>query len=179
MSIGTKIKQLRLMNGLTQEELADRAELSKGFISQLERDLTSPSITTLTDILECLGTNLKEFFNDSSEEKVVFSQDDMFEKIDKDNGRDILWLVPNAQKNTLEPIMMTLEVGASSQVHSAHSGEEFGYILSGSATLFLGTRKFKLKKGSSFYYEANVNHHITNTGKTPVKILWVSTPPTF
>ena len=50
MEIGTKIKELRVLKGLTQEELADRAELSKGFISQLERDLTSPSIATLMDI---------------------------------------------------------------------------------------------------------------------------------
>ncbi len=46
MNIGSKIKELRIQKSLTQEELADRAELSKGFISQLERDLTSPSIAT-------------------------------------------------------------------------------------------------------------------------------------
>ena len=55
MDIGSKIKELRVVKGLTQEELADRAELSKGFISQVERDLTSPSIATLSDILQCLG----------------------------------------------------------------------------------------------------------------------------
>ena len=49
MEIGAKIKRLRLQRGLTQEELADRCELSKGFISQVERDLTSPSIASLTD----------------------------------------------------------------------------------------------------------------------------------
>ena len=65
--IGTKIKDLRIQKGLTQEELADRCELSKGFISQLERDLTSPSIATLLDILTCLGTDLKDFFNDSED----------------------------------------------------------------------------------------------------------------
>lgn len=61
MNIGEKIKRLRKKNGLTQEELADRCELTKGFISQIERDLTSPSIATLVDILESLGTNLQEF----------------------------------------------------------------------------------------------------------------------
>ncbi|MBQ3168820.1 MAG: helix-turn-helix transcriptional regulator, partial [Clostridia bacterium] len=49
MQLGEKIKRLRLQRGLTQEELADRCELSKGFISLVERDLTSPSITTLQD----------------------------------------------------------------------------------------------------------------------------------
>ena len=55
MDIGSKLKEIRTLKGLTQEELADRAELSKGFISQLERNLTSPSIATLTDILQCLS----------------------------------------------------------------------------------------------------------------------------
>lgn len=65
MSIGGKLKELRILKGLTQEELADRAELSKGFISQVERDLTSPSIATLMDILQCLGTTIGEFFNEA------------------------------------------------------------------------------------------------------------------
>ena len=74
MNIGEKIKALRVANGLTQEELANRCELTKGFISQVERDLTSPSIATLVDILESLGTNLKEFFNETEEEKIVFQK---------------------------------------------------------------------------------------------------------
>ena len=56
--MGCKLKELRILKGLTQEELADRAELSKGFISQIERNLTSPSIATLMDILQCLGTTI-------------------------------------------------------------------------------------------------------------------------
>ncbi len=62
MDIGSKLKEIRTLKGLTQEELADRAELSKGFISQLERNLTSPSIATLTDILQCLGTTTRGVF---------------------------------------------------------------------------------------------------------------------
>lgn len=62
-AIGSKIRDLRIKNGLTQEELANRSELSKGFISQVESEQTSPSIATLVDILECLGTNLRDFFS--------------------------------------------------------------------------------------------------------------------
>ena len=69
MELGEKIKELRNKQGLTQEELADRAELSKGFISQLERDMTSPSIATLEDLLQCLGTTLGEFFMEEQEEE--------------------------------------------------------------------------------------------------------------
>ena len=74
MDIGAKLKELRVLKGLTQEELADRAELSKGFISQVERDLTSPSIATLMDILQCLGTSIGEFFNDGSDEQIVLEK---------------------------------------------------------------------------------------------------------
>ena len=96
MNIGLKLKELRVLKGLTQEELADRAELSKGFISQLERNLTSPSITTLTDILQCLGTSLGEFFNETPEEQIVFGKADYFEKYDLDLGNSIKWIIPNA-----------------------------------------------------------------------------------
>ena len=71
MEIGNKIKQLRTQKGLTLEELASRSELTKGFLSQLERDLTSPSITTLGDILEALGSSLSEFFREDKNEKIV------------------------------------------------------------------------------------------------------------
>ena len=100
MEIGAKIKRLRTQLGLTKEELADRTELSKGFISQLERALTSPSIATLIDILEILGTSPRAFFSDDSNQKVVFSRSDMFEKDDEQYGH-ITWLVPNAQKNAM------------------------------------------------------------------------------
>lgn len=113
MDIGSKLKEIRTLKGLTQEELADRAELSKGFISQLERNLTSPSIATLTDILQCLGTTLGEFFNETPEEQVVFGKADYFEKYDAELKNEIRWIIPNAQKNMMEPILITLEAGGS------------------------------------------------------------------
>ena len=68
LSIGIKVKNLRNKVGLTQQELADRAELTKGFISQLERGQVSPSIVTLLDLIECLGTNPSDFFKEDDME---------------------------------------------------------------------------------------------------------------
>ncbi len=179
MKIGEKIKQLRVKNGLTQEELAGRCELSKGFISQLERDLTSPSIATLMDILESLGTNIKDFFNESVNEKVVFKKDDVFTKEDKDSGYAIHWLVSNAQKNAMEPILINLDPGGSSELDNPHDGEEFGYVVSGAITVYLGTQKYKVKKGESFYFKPVTTHKIVNSAKSQSVILWVSSPPSF
>jgi len=179
MNIGEKIKALRVANGLTQEELANRCELTKGFISQVERDLTSPSIATLVDILESLGTNLKEFFNETEEEKIVFQKDDIFVQEDTDNKSEIHWVVPNAQKNDMEPILIILEQGCKSATHDPHEGEEFGYVLSGTIVIYIGNKKFKAKKGETFYFKPSRSHYISNEGKTKAKVLWVSTPPSF
>lgn len=178
MEIGEKLRRLRIQRNLTQEEMADRCELSKGFISQVERNLASPSIATLTDMLECLGSDLKTFFSEADqEEKIVFEPSDMFEKTNDESS--IIWLVPSAQKNDMEPILMQIAPGGNSQEMPPHEGEEFGYVLSGSVVLHLGERKFRVKTGGSFCIHPTAAHCISNPGKRPAKVLWVSTPPSF
>lgn len=179
MQIGAKIKELRLENNLTQTELADRCELSKGFISQLERDMTSPSIASLIDILESLGTNLREFFSEREDEKIVFTEDDFFVKDDDELDYHLEWIIPNAQKNEMEPIMLTLKEGGRFEEHTPHEGEEFGMVIQGTINIHLGKKLYKAKKGSTFYYRSNRNHWISNAGKREAKVLLVGTPPTF
>lgn len=179
MDIGAKIKRMRIEKQLTQEELANRCELSKGFISQLENNLTSPSIATLIDILEILGSNLKEFFDDMNDEKISFSKDDMFEKEDENLKYTVKWLVPNSQKNDMEPIVLTLEKDGKYKEEKPHEGEEFGYVLSGAIYLHIGDKKNKVRKGESFYFKPRANHYISNAGKTTAKVIWVTSPPSF
>ena len=177
MNIGLKLKELRILKGLTQEELADRAELSKGFISQLERNLTSPSIATLLDILQCLGTTIGEFFNESPEEQIVFGKSDYFEKLDTELKNEIKWIIPNAQKNVMEPIMLTLEAEGETYPDNPHEGEEFGYVLQGSIAIHIGNKVYRAKKGESFYFVYDKKHYLTR--KSGATILWVSSPPSF
>ncbi|MEI3176437.1 MULTISPECIES: helix-turn-helix domain-containing protein [unclassified Candidatus Paralachnospira] len=177
MDIGQKLKELRVLKNLTQEELADRAELSKGFISQLERNLTSPSIATLTDILQCLGTSLNEFFTEEPEEQIVFGSEDFFEKIDSDLKNKIEWIIPNAQKNIMEPIFLTLEKGGSTYPDTPHEGEEFGYVLQGSIMIHLGNKSYRAKKGEAFYFTPDKKHYLTS--KNGATLIWVSSPPSF
>ena len=177
MDIGNKLKELRVLKGLTQEELADRSELSKGFISQLERNLTSPSITTLMDILQCLGTSIGEFFNEAPDEQIVFGKQDYFVKEDTEYKNEIKWIIPNAQKNTIEPIYLTLQAGGSTCPDTPHEGEEFGYVLQGAVSIHLGTKTYKAKKGESFYYTADKTHFLSS--KNGATLIWVSSPPSF
>lgn len=180
MDIGGTLRRLRLAKNLTQEDLADRCELSKGFISQVENNLTSPSIATLTDMIECLGTTLKQFFSERAEEKVVFSKEDMFEKEDEELLRgSIVWLIPSAQKNQMEPILVTLGPGGRTSVFPAHSGEEFGYVLEGSIKLVTGETAHSVVEGESFCLHPEAPHYVENDTSQPACFLWTSAPPTF
>ena len=179
LKIGEKIKCLRLQNGLTQEELGDRCELSKGFISLLERDMTSPSIQTLKDILETLGTDLASFFEEVEEEKVVFGAEDYAVKADPELGNEICWLISNAQKNEMEPVLLTLEPKGRTYPDNPHEGEEIGYVLEGRVQVVIGTRKYAAKKGESFYIKPDRPHYLINNGKGQAKVIWISSPPSF
>ena len=177
MDLGGKIKEMRKQKGLTQEELADRCELTKGYISQLENNLNSPSIATLTDILAALGSNLAEFFKEETQEKIVFSKNEFIEK-DTDGIR-FQWLIPNAQKNMMEPVLVELTENASTTEDVPHEGEEFGYVLDGKIAVCLGKKQYLCKKGEAFYYRAEKTHYIVNRGNGKARFVWISTPPNF
>lgn len=179
MDIGNRMKELRIQYGLTQQELADRAELTKGFISQLERNQNTPSITTLLDIIQCLGTTPAEFFTDDEPEQIIFKDEDYFEKIDEDNHSIIEWLVPNAQKNAMEPIRITLQPYGQSQVYEPHEGEDFGFVLKGTIYLNYGGKAQAIHAGESFYFKANKKHFLENKSNKPATLIWITTPPSF
>lgn len=179
MDIGSRMKELRIQYGLTQQELADRAELTKGFISQLERNQNTPSISTLLDIIQCLGTTPAEFFTDSEPEQIVFKQEDYFEKIDEEKHNIIEWIVPNAQKNSMEPVRLTLQAGGSSEIYAPHEGEEFGYVIKGTVHINYGGKAQVVHAGESFYFKGGKKHYLENKGVREAIVIWVTNPPSF
>ncbi len=177
MDIGKKLKELRLQNDLTLGDLASRSELTKGFLSQVERNLTAPSIATLEDILEALGSNLSEFFHEEPERQITFSAQEFF--VDEQEDFQIEWVIPNAQKNKMEPILLTIHPHKQSHELVAYQGEEFGYVLKGNVTLVCGTKKYKLKAHETFYMDGSRSHYLYNHGNGDAKVLWITTPPMF
>ncbi|MBU1094609.1 MAG: cupin domain-containing protein [Firmicutes bacterium] len=179
MDIGKKIRALRLGNSLTQEELANRLELTKGYISQLENNLTSPSMQTLFALLEVLGTDVHEFFSKEEEQTYVYKKEDFNEKENLELKHIISWIVPNALKYEMEPILIDIEPGGQSVIDDPHPGEEFGYILEGQITLVINKKRYIIRKGETFYYLANKEHYLLNNSNQNAKVLWISTPPMF
>ncbi len=178
MKIGERIKNLRQLSNLTQEELAERANLTKGFISQIERDLTSISLDSLVQILDALDENISDFFKEASQEKIVYREKDRVaiekEKIDK-----FELLVPGSTNRRLEPILLTLKKGEATPKEKPHEGEEFGFVLRGRVNLRFGKEVLKLKKGVCFYVWAEKEHWLHNSGSKEALILWISSPPSF
>lgn len=179
IAIGEKLKRLRIENELTQAELANRTELSKGFISQLENGLNSPSIVTLTDILSCLGSDLSTFFSKEEEEKVVVKYEDTFEQRNDELGYVLDWLVPSSQNRDMQPVRITLQCGGVSEEIYPFDGEEFGYVVKGKISINIGKKKYIAKAGESFYFKVKQIHWLENIGKKEAVVLWVTTPPNF
>ncbi len=178
MKIGEKLRKLRMSNSLTQEELASRADLTKGFISQLENDATSPSISTLKDILDVLGVSISEFFAESPDLKVVFGVDSWVIAGDE-QGLKVELLVPGAQNRTMDPALVTLQPGEGMAEQPFHEGEEFGFVLTGRVELMLDDKVHIVRRDECFYFPSDRRHRVRNPGRTPARILWVVSPPTF
>ncbi|PKK84176.1 MAG: Cro/Cl family transcriptional regulator [candidate division Zixibacteria bacterium HGW-Zixibacteria-1] len=176
LEIGEKIKTLRLASELTQSELAARARLTKGFISQVERDQTSISLDSLLDILDALGVTITEFFGDIGRAPNVFSPKDRIAVPDKGVDKFEI-LVPGSTNNMMDPLVIGLAPGEGLAEEEPHAGEEFGYVLSGTLTLIIGKKTYKLPPRHCFYFEADERHQFINRGKARVTLLWVSSPP--
>ena len=177
MNLGNKIKQRRVLLQLTQQELANRCELTKGYISQLENDSVSPSLETLEIIIDVLGTTLSDFFKEDSEELIIFNKEEQY--IKEFDSYTQTWLVPTAQEHQMEPIYVELSENGETFHDYPHTGEEFGYVIEGEILVVYDDKTFVCKKGESFYFISNKNHYIKNNSKNGSKVIWVSCPPNF
>ncbi|MGN1401948.1 MAG: helix-turn-helix domain-containing protein [Bacillus sp. (in: firmicutes)] len=176
MQIGKKIKNLRLKKGLTQEELGERTDLSKGYISQLERDLSSPSIETFFHIIEVLGCSPKEFFNEEKlEQKVVYGEEEQTTFEDEERGYHIQWLVPESNEKEMEPIILTFKEDGEYKEFEPSLSETFGYVLEGRIKVKLGKHEYTAGAGESIYYHASEQHQIVNDFKGTSQLLLVAT----
>ena len=180
MKIGEKIKNLRLAQELTQEDLASRSDLTKGFISLLERDLQTPSLDTLELILNALDTTPAEFFAQKGPDIGVCkaSQRVVIEHEDEPGVRREV-LIPGAQGREMDILLVTLQPGASTLREKSHYGDECGLVREGQIIINLGKDTFRASRGEAFYYTADKKHWIENRAKTMARFLWISSPPSF
>ena len=102
-----------------EQAILKHFNLTKGFISQLERDNTSPSVDTLEKIVRALGTDLAEFFKSSIAEPVIYTLADACQVNDENLGHTMHFIVPNAQKLDMEPVVLDLTPGGRSRTSTS------------------------------------------------------------
>ncbi|TLG72521.1 helix-turn-helix domain-containing protein [Culicoidibacter larvae] len=176
MLIGKKLKSLRVEKGLTQEELGERTDLTKGFISQLERDLNSPSIETLLSILEVLGCPPKDFFDEgASHQKILYTNDECTVFEDDEKGYRLQWLVPESNENEMEPVKLTFTKKGEFKKFEPSLSETFGYVLKGSVQVNLGEQEVVAKSGESIYFYSESEHQLSNAHNGESEVILVVT----
>lgn len=179
MNIGVKIKKLRSEKGITLKELSEKSELSIGFLSQLERGLTTIAVDSLEKLAEILEVHLTYFFDypHKRKEKVLRSYEQ--ELLDVEEGGFIKYsLSTNLENKLLVPRLIEILPQKQEEeiISYKHEGEEFVYVLEGILTLYIDGERMEVYPGDSVHMNSNITHNWANYTNKKVKLLAVNTP---
>jgi transcriptional regulator with XRE-family HTH domain/KaiC/GvpD/RAD55 family RecA-like ATPase len=183
-NLGDKIKTLRKKLGMTQKELAEQVGLTPSFISQLEKNLISPSLDSLLKLSEKLNTQPIYFLTNGESgpsQKMVIKpnerQDIHFPEL-KSNTLKLQLLVSDVINRRMEPYLLTMKEGAIINGHFyTHKGDEFTFIMEGELEVEIQEEKQLLREGDSLYIESTFPSRWSNVGKGKATLLWVLSPP--
>lgn len=175
MDLGFRLRDLRRRQKMTLEELAKRTCLTSSFLSQVERNVTSPSVKSLREIASALNTKVSCFFEEEKHRDFMFIKKDKRKNIVNNKLKSRCQVLASGLLDIrMEPVLFTLEVGGKIEKQSdSLDGEEFGFVLKGKVELLRGREKFIMEKGDSIYFKGIKSHKIVNIGNNEAKILWI------
>ena len=181
--VGQKIRGLRKQKKVSLTDLAEATGHSVGFLSQVERNKSNPSVKALYDISRALDVNITWFFEESeptnSQNKgpIISVKDRKRIYYGVDICDELLSPVTNKQ---LELIWSRFAPGASSGTEPyQHEGEEAGAVLSGTLELVIGDETYRLDAGDSFGFNSKTPHRYSNPGTIDTIVVWAVSPPTY
>ena len=180
--IGQKINQIRNEKGMTLKDLSEKTDLSVGFLSQVERGLTSIAILSLKNIAEALEGDLSIFFTPPKKSRslVLKSYEQEYFQLDK-SSFIFSNLSADMTDRNMEAMLATILPGddIAAPAKAPHGGEEFVYVLEGILTLCYSEEEYILYPGDSAHYKAAEPHTWRNRTNKLVKLLSVNTPRIF
>lgn len=177
--LGSKIRALRKRLQRTLDETATAAGISKPFLSQVERGLATPSITSLAGIARALGVTVQYFVDTPTESKSVRRGDELQYFGFADSANLFARLTNVSGGRQLDAILVKMPAGQPPSEVTTHAGEEFLYVLRGEVSLSLEGTTFVLHAGDCAHYESTVPHGWTNTAGEETVLVWVGTPRLF
>jgi transcriptional regulator with XRE-family HTH domain len=181
--LGDRIRGLRKRRGLTLMQLAESTNLSAGYISQLERNLASPSVAALVNIAKTLGVTVQWFFSGDTPQPVgergfVVRRASRLQ-IQYEQGVVDELLTPRMDMQ-LELLYTRIPPGAESKQSYSHEGDEVGYVQAGQLEIWIGDDKhFVLGEGDTVAFSSRLPHRYRNPGSVETVIIWAISPPSF
>ena len=175
------LRRLRTERGLSLRQASEQTGISVSFLSALERGVTGASVATLQRLTAAYGTTVLELLGppgDAGGDRLVRADERRVLRLGFDDVR-IEQLARGAQQ--LEPQLFVLAPGATSDGAYAHEGEEFIYLLSGAATVWVGDGEtYALERaGDALSFPSTIPHRWRNDARGETRLLWINTPPTF
>ena len=185
--LGNKIRQIREIQKMSVEELANNSNTSTELVEQLENGALVPSLTPLMQIARALGVRLGTFLDDAAHNGPVVTKDGASKNVVRFSGNcdtcekstlDFFSLATDKADRHMEPFIIDVHPPKSGDAkQSSHEGEEFIYVLNGQIEILYGKDSFKLSTGDSIYYDSIVPHHVHAVGSEDAKILAVVYAP--
>jgi transcriptional regulator with XRE-family HTH domain len=162
LEVGTRIKQLRINQKRTLQEVADGSGLSKSMISKIENDKTIPSIATLVKIAATLGSSISGLLEQESWSKtIITSQKTAMDKLVKtEKGYLIFPYASDYRDKKMQPFLFVAHKGEVIPHQLSHEGEEFIFVIEGSMKMQVGDTEYILTSGDSLYFNAMYKHGI-------------------
>ena len=185
ISIGEKIKSLRTARNLTLKQLGEMTGLSTGFLSQMERGMSSIAIDTLEKIADVLNVTLSSFFEDTEKHMNTDPVVHSFSQSITPVSPEIIQAVLSHDVMSFEILprlfllMPLANAGEESLEMYSHSGEEFIYVLEGIVTLLLGNKRYTLYPGDSVQIHSNEAHNWMNCTNKAARLLAINVPNPF
>lgn len=171
--IGDRVKDIRKQKGLTLQQLSEKSGLSIGYLSNLERNVNSPTIEYLQRICEVLNINIIDILEKSSENKLYVKKDERRVIYEKE-GKVKYELITEGEKN-IKGICLTIAEGVDyKSISWGHNSDELGVITKGTIEIETMDNKYVLEEGDSFYLYANNMHTYRNIGKGDCISYWIS-----
>jgi transcriptional regulator with XRE-family HTH domain len=178
--LGAQIRLLRRAKHLTLRDLADRAAVTEGFLSQVERGIASPSISTLRRLAAGLGESIGSLFDGQGEPGVLVRRHDR-RVIDYPGLRARDEFVTASLGGKLQVILSVVEPGGGTgdESYTHESDEECVLVLEGSLDLWICDTLYRLSEGDSVTHSSRIPHRNKNNGDRPAKVLFILTPPSY
>jgi transcriptional regulator with XRE-family HTH domain len=178
---GRHIREARRQRGLTTEKLAELTGLSRSYLSNVERNVNSPTISTLRVILDALGVSLSELFRSVDAEQRILTRPEQRVELARTGNSSVRYELLNPDPTgRLELLLMTVAPGGSSgELPHTHAGEEVGLLLQGTLEYWVDNVHYAMEAGDSLSFTSTTPHRYANTGTAPSVSIWCVTPPSF